>query len=87
MLDGCVFVFNLFLADIWTAISVPFGIRARTAESPNVAGCGAAFALVAPFLIVLRWNERPPTPDPVLFGVVASLFVLLTVFGWPTEAQ
>jgi hypothetical protein len=85
MLDGCVFVFSVFMADVWAAVSMPFGIRAGTAESPNVAGCGATFALVAPFLIVLPWNERPPTPDPVLFWLMASLFVPLTVFGWSTD--
>jgi hypothetical protein len=86
MLGGRLFVFSVFLAGVWAAVLVRFGIRARTAESPNVAGYGAAFALITLFLIVLRWNERQPTPDPVLFAVVASLFVLLlTVLGWPTD--
>jgi hypothetical protein len=63
-----------------------FGIRARTAESPNVARYGAAFRLITLFLIVLRWNEQQSMPDPVFFGVVASLFMLLLiVLGWQTH--
>jgi amino acid transporter len=60
------------------------GIRARTAESLNVAGYVAQFALIALFLIVLRWNERQPTPDPMFFRLVVSLFVVLvTLLGSP----
>jgi hypothetical protein len=53
MLGGRLFVFNVFLACVWAAVSVRFGIRARTAESETVAGYGAAFALIALFLVVL----------------------------------
>jgi hypothetical protein len=78
-------VLECFLGCIWVVAFSCLIARLRLAESPNVGGSVLAFLLITLYVVVIGWNEMRPTPDPVLFSMVVSLFVLLmTILGWPT---